>query len=108
MLQCVAVCCSVLQLITCLTLESLTCGEGSVLQCMALCCTVLQFDSVRRSVLQCANVCCSVQMCVAVCKCVLQHITCRALESFMCAEGRRDVWALADGVLGSWALKLGS
>jgi len=50
-LQCVAVCCSVLQ---CVAL-SVCC---SVLQCLAVCCIV--------SVLQCVAVCCSVLQCVAV------------------------------------------
>ena len=46
-LQCVAVCCS-------------------VLQCVAVCCSVLQCVAVYCSVLQCVAVCCRVLQCVAV------------------------------------------
>ena len=58
LLQCVAVCCSVVQ-----------CGAVwcSVLQCVAVCCSVLQCGAVWCSVLQCVAVCCSVLQCVAVC-----------------------------------------
>jgi len=49
-LQCVALCCSVLQ-----------CGTMycSVLQCVAVCCSVLQCVAVRCSVSQCVAVCCN-------------------------------------------------
>ena len=67
MLQCVAVCCSVLQ---CFPL-SLCC---SVLQCVALCCSVLQCVAVRYSALECVGVCCSVLHCVAVCCSVLSYV----------------------------------
>jgi len=46
-MQCAAVCCS-------------------VLQCVAVCCSVLQCVAVRCSVLQCVAVCCSALQCVAV------------------------------------------
>ena len=55
-LQCVAMCCSVLQ-----CAAAVCC---SVLQCVAVCCNVLQ----------CAAMCCSVlQQCVAVCCCSVQR-----------------------------------
>jgi len=52
-LQCVAVCCS-------------------VLQCVAVCCSVRSVEMISRTlykciVLQCVAVCCSVLQCVAVC-----------------------------------------
>jgi len=71
-LQCVAVCCSVLQYVTAFCknwnhlfgahLPQRTCAHEAMLQCVAVCC----------SVLQCAAVCCSVLQCVAVCCTVLQ------------------------------------
>ena len=57
MLQCVAVCCSVLQRV------AVCC---SVLQCVAVCCSMLQCVAARCSVLQCVAVCRSVLQCVAV------------------------------------------
>ena len=48
-LQCVAVCCSILQYFAVFY---------SVLQCVAVCCRVLQCFTVRCSVLQCIAVCC--------------------------------------------------
>jgi len=53
-LQCVAVCCSVLQ---CVAVECMY--LLSVLQCVAVCCSVLQCVAVCCSVLQCVAVCCS-------------------------------------------------
>jgi len=69
-LQCVAVCCSVLQCVEC---AAVCC---SVLQCAAVCCNILKFYlkdtiierhtsayvyvSTSQSVLQCVAVCCSV------------------------------------------------
>ena len=63
MLQCVAVCCIVLQRVA-------ACCR--VLQCIAVCCSVLQCIAVCCSVLQCVVVCCSVLQCVAACCSVLQ------------------------------------
>jgi len=79
MLQCVAVCCSVLQcaatsgrdktlVIRRLYIAEICC---SVLQCVAVCCGMLQCVAVCCSVLQCVAVCCSVLQCVAVCCSVL-------------------------------------
>jgi len=75
-LQCVAVCCSVLQY------AAVCC---SVLQCAAVCCSVLQCTAVCCSVLQCAAVCCSVLQCAAVCCSVLQYVAvcCSVLQSLM-------------------------
>jgi len=61
-LQCVAVCCSVL--------HHLCVAVGcSALQCVAVGCSVLQWVAVCCSALQCVAVCCSVlhYLCVAVC-----------------------------------------
>ena len=69
MLQCVAVCCSVLQ---CVAESRKDFGPLlsrparrllSVLQCAAVCCSVLQCVAVCCSVLQCVAVCCSVLQC---------------------------------------------
>jgi len=83
-LQCVAVCCSVLQYVAVccvavcdkrtkfhlrfITERSLI--RYSVLQCVAVCCSVLQCVAVCCSVLQCVAVCCSMLQCV-----VLQCVT---------------------------------
>ena len=64
-LQCVAVCCSVLQCVAVLLQCVAVCY--SVLQCVAVRCSVLQCVAVCYSVLQCVAVCCSVLQCVAVC-----------------------------------------
>ena len=80
LMQCVAVCCNVLQCACC----SISWGgihdcmvnaedKGEVIfvmQCVAVCCSVLQCQqcvAVCCSVLQCVAVCCSVLQCVAVC-----------------------------------------
>ena len=60
MLQCVAVCCSVLHCV------AVCC---SVLQCAAVCCSVLQCAAVRCSVLQCVAAC-SLAVCDSVLRCV--------------------------------------
>ena len=54
MLQCVAVCCSVLQRVA---------ASCSVLQCVAVCCSVLQCVTVRRSALQCVEVTTLIRVC---------------------------------------------
>jgi len=53
-----------------------------VLQCAAVCCSVLQRAAVCCSVLQCAAVCCSVLQCAAACCSVLQcaAVRCSALQ----------------------------
>ena len=65
MLQCVAVCCSVLQRVV------VCC---SVLQCVEVCCSVLQRVVVCYSLLQCVAVCCSVLQYVTACCSVLQSV----------------------------------
>jgi len=85
-LQCVAVCCKLLQFVVAECYSVLLCDAVrmlflhdlsiavccSVLQCVAMCCNVLQCVAVCCSVLQCVvAVCCSVLQCVAVCCCVL-------------------------------------
>jgi len=73
-LQCVAVCCSVLQCVAVYQERSCT----LVLQAriiaiyVAVCC----------SVLQCVAVCCSVLQCVAVCSSVLQRVKAVAKRNF--------------------------
>jgi len=73
MLQCVAVCCSVLHMYECIYSVHITDTDihfsdmcCSVLQCVAVCCSVLQCVTVCYSVVQCGAVCCSVLQCVAV------------------------------------------
>ena len=87
-LQCVAVCCSVVRLLRCIVHCQHCC---SALQCVAVCCRVqdyyvasctggavvvsccvLQGVAVRRRVLQCVAVCCSVLQCGVLCCSVLQ------------------------------------
>jgi len=95
-LQCVAVCCSALQMryqgLPCILLGQfarqlyvlrLCC---SVLQCAAVCCGVLQCVAVRCSVLQCVAVCCRSLQCVAVCCRSLQCIAvcCRCAVRTIC------------------------
>jgi len=53
-LQCVAVCCGVLNTQARHTHRYAHC---SMLQCVAVCCSVLQYVAVSRSVLQCVAVC---------------------------------------------------
>jgi len=65
-LECVAVCCSVLQCVAVcasthwlhLTLRAIECW--SVLECVGVCCSVLECVGVCWSVLECVAVCCSV------------------------------------------------
>jgi len=71
-LQCVAVCCSVLRVPSGATGRGCTLADWlfatsfgsevrcSALQCVAVCCSTLQCVAVRCSVLQCVAVCCSV------------------------------------------------
>jgi len=69
-LQCVAVCCSMLQ---CVAVRSVVAECCSVLQCVAVCCSVLQCP-LRQDVAKndstcvcCVTACCSMLQCVAVC-----------------------------------------
>jgi len=45
-----------------------------LLQCVAVCCSVLRYVAVRCSALQCVAVCCSVLQCVVVCCSVSQYL----------------------------------
>ena len=72
LLQCVAVCCSVLQYVV-----AVCC---SVLQCVAVCSSVLQRVAVCCSVLQCVAVCCSVHS-------ISEALFENAMYSFTC-----DIW----------------
>ena len=67
MLQCAAVCCSVLQRVAVYVLKMRIIGHR-VMQCVAVCC----------SVLQCVAVCCSVIQCVVL-QCVA-HGCCSTLQ----------------------------
>jgi len=75
-LQCVAVCCSVLLsrynkrhcACACLALRHIRYA------CCVVCCSVLQCVAVCCSVLQCVAVCCSVLQCVAVCCIMMQDV----------------------------------
>ena len=69
-MQHVAMCCSVVQCKHVSTHEPM----GMRLQCVAVCCSLLQFVAVCCSVLQCVAVCCSVLQCIAVCCSVLQCV----------------------------------
>ena len=83
MLQCVAVCCHVLQYVPI--------GKNLFYRCITVCCSVLQCVAVRPtlhvcfSVLQCVTVCCSVLQCVAVRP--ILHVCCSVLQ---CASVRSD------------------
>ena len=74
MLQCVAVCCSVLQ---CVAVEAGSEGgrdtRGVCVRLVSICCKVLQSVAVCCSVLQCVAVCCSGLECVGDLYCVPQR-----------------------------------
>jgi len=69
-----------------------------VLQCVAVCCSVLQRVAVRCSngytvccsVLQCVAVCCSVLQYVAVCCSVLQRVALRAIQGGLTVFAMKD------------------
>jgi len=85
LLQCVAVCCSVLQLVT-LTpsgLIGLSCGISRSFIVL----TELYFVAVCCSVLQCVAVCCSVLQLVTLTSCGLIGLSCGISRSFIvCTE----------------------
>ena len=66
MLQCVAVCCSVFQMVGILMYVAVWLVGG-----FSECCSVVQCVAVFCSALPCVAVCCSVLQCVAVCGSVL-------------------------------------
>ena len=57
-----------------LPIDQLSCPASPMLQCITVCCSVLQCAAVYYSVLQCITVCCSVLQCVAVYYSVLQCV----------------------------------
>jgi len=68
-LQCVAVCCSVLRCVNTEACRGRALSSScSVLQCVAVCCNVPQCVAVCCSVLQCVAGRCRVLQCVAVCQ----------------------------------------
>jgi len=84
-LQCVAMCCTVLQCALRTPDESIVCHNDELLlqytvlccsesQCVAMCCSVLQCVAVCCTVLHCVALCCSVLQCIAVCCSVLQCV----------------------------------
>ena len=75
MLQCVAVCCSMVQR-------------------AAVCCSVLQCVAVFCSVLQCVAVCCNVLQCVAVLQltCVRACVSCTGIHVLQCVAQCVAVW----------------
>jgi len=102
-LQCLAVCCSVLQCVTgnggqfLWTLEEACCSCCSVLQCLAVCSSVSQSAALCCSVLHCAAACCSVLQSAAVCCRVLQHAAgcCSVLRGIaVCCSVTGDVGRL--------------
>jgi len=94
-MQCIAVCGSVLQFVALVATTpktrtraprlsrriSLIPGVSVAECCPVVCCSVLQCVAVCCSVLQCVAVCCRVVQCVAVCCCVLLcAVCCSALQ----------------------------
>ena len=79
-LQCVSVCCSVLQCVILAVEASPPCDRWSgrvccsVLQCVAVCRRMLQYVAVCCSVLQCVAVCCSVLQCATLSAGTSRHI----------------------------------
>jgi len=55
-LQCAAVCCSVLRMLQCTSSDSLDRGSLGRACCAAVCCSVLQYVAVCCSMLQCVAV----------------------------------------------------
>jgi len=76
-LQCVAVCCGVLQrvVLQCVTsLGFVQLSVYAVVLCVAVRCSVLQCVAVSCNMLQCVAVCCNVSQCNEVCCGVLQYV----------------------------------
>ena len=66
LLQCVAVCCNVLQCVAVCGKDKIVESKSLVLQCVAVCCSVLQWQDCWEHE-SCLAACCSVLQCVAVC-----------------------------------------
>ena len=79
-LQCVVMCCRLLQCVAGCSWRSVPLARQVLLQRVAVCCSVLQRVAVCCSVLQCVAACCSVLQCcsvsqgVALCRSVLQCV----------------------------------
>jgi len=93
-LQCVAVCCSVLQCaaVSAVRFSKPFATRDSMKQCIVVYCSVLQYVAVCRSVLQCVAVCYTLRntgrevggvLCVCVCVCVY---VCLSLCVYMCVS----------------------
>ena len=124
MLQCVAVCCSVLQRVALNILSTIT-GAHAVENACIVCCSVLQCVAVCCSVLQCVAVCCSactitgahtienaymmccsVMQCVAVCCSVLQCVAvCCSTYTITWARTVENVWIVCCSALQRVAVK---
>jgi len=72
-LQCVAVCCTIYELIACCSVLNCVAVCCSVSQCVVVCCTIYELIA-----------CCSVLKCVAVCCSVLHHL--RTYRVLQCAQ----------------------
>jgi len=90
MLQCIAVCCSVLQRVAVYRSPLIAWSIPKATPFAAVYCSVLQYLAVLSNALQCVAVCCSVLQCVAVCCSVLQCVAmccsvlqCIAVTSFI-------------------------
>ena len=81
-LQCVAVCCSVLLFADPLVAAQATQGR---LKCVAVCCSVLWCVAVCCSVFQCVTVRCSVLQCVAVCRLPRCSAVCKRQLAVCCS-----------------------
>jgi len=94
-LQCIAVCCSVLQ-VCCSVLQYVVVSCSVIAVCCSVCCSVLQCVAVCCSVLQRVAACCSVLQYVAVCCSVVQSVAVRVLQhvthSHSSAHQRRRYW----------------
>ena len=92
MLQCVAVCCSVLQ---CFKADDMVLNRDCEVFCGTVCYSPLQCAAMCCSVLQCVVVCCRVLQGVAVCCRVLRGVAGRSRVprgATGCVAGHGTVW----------------
>jgi len=80
-LQCVAVCCSVLLVNPSVHIAKFKGNFGD--RYVAVCCSMLQCDAACCSVLQCVAMCCTVLQCVALC-CTVLHCVALLLVNPIC------------------------
>jgi len=92
-LQCVAMCCSVVQ---CGAVRHASFVEGHAGRWLLLRCVVLRCVAVYCSVLHCFALCCTVLQCVAMCCTVVQ---CDAVRHDSFVEGHAERWPLLRCVL---------